>query len=74
MNVEVYLEFPENMIGVARIMSVISYDSNGDKIHDYQELVDNADFFCEDNDYRLEIKQYISSRVDIDENIIKFMN
>lgn len=74
MYTEVYLEFPRELEGIVRLLSVISYDSKGNKIKDYQELIDNTEFHCEDNDYRSEIKEYVSLRTKISQDIIKIMN
>lgn len=74
MLVEVYLEFPQNMVGIVRLRSVISYDKQGFKIKNYQELIDNTEFFCEDNDYRSEIIAYISTKIGVSQDNIKIMN
>ncbi|GBG56604.1 hypothetical protein SPFL3102_03835 [Sporomusaceae bacterium FL31] len=75
MYVEVYLEFPENMIGIVVLESVISYKDNGEIIKNYQELIDNTPFNNSgENNIRLEIKQYISSITGVSQDLIRIMN
>jgi len=74
MHAEVYLEFPPSLEGIVRLLSVISYDSKGNKIKDYQELIDNADFHCDNNDYRSEVKANVSLRTGISQDNIEIMN
>lgn len=72
MHVEVYLEYPEKNIGVKRLSSVISYDSTGKKIKDYQELIDNTEFTCSDgSDVKQEIKDYVALRIGVSTDIIE---
>lgn len=73
MHVKVYLEFPEQLVGIVRLLSVKSYDSEGKEVTDYQELIDNTEFHCEDNDYREEIRTYVSSKTGISPENIEIM-
>lgn len=75
MHVEVYLEFPENMIGIVRLESVISYGDKGEELENYQELIDNTEFNNSGkDDITLEIKKYISLKLGIKHEIIQIMN
>lgn len=73
--VEVLLEEPDKNLGVKRLSSVISYDSKGNKLLDYQNLIDNTEFnYSDGNDVREEIKELIASRVGVDIEKINMMN
>ena len=60
--VVVYLDddVPDYMVGIIRIGSVISYDEN-DNDKNHQDLVDNTEFFDEN-----EIKSFVKERLNID--------
>lgn len=60
--VVVYLDddVPDYMDGIIRIGSVISYDEN-DNDKNHQDLVDNTEFFDEN-----EIKIFVKERLNID--------
>ena len=60
--VVVYLDddVPDYMDGIIRIGSVISYDEN-DNDKNHQDLVDNTEFFDEN-----EIKSFVKERLNID--------
>lgn len=60
--VVVYLDddVPDYMDGIIRIGSVISYDEN-DNDKNHQDLVDNTEFFNEN-----EIKSFVKERLNID--------
>ena len=60
--VVVYLDddVPDYMVGIIRIGSVISYDEN-DNYKNHQDLVDNTEFFDEN-----EIKSFVKERLNID--------
>ncbi len=74
MYAKVYLEYPESLPGTVRLFSVISYAITGNKLKDYQDLIDNTDFFTENNDYRSEIKAYVAKRTGINQDSIEIMN
>lgn len=75
MHVEVYLEFPEDMIGIIRLESVISYNDKGEELENYQDLIDNTEFNNSgEDDITLEIKKYISLKLGIKYEVIQIMN
>jgi len=75
MHVEIYLEFPEKNVGVHYLSSVISYNSKGEKIKDYQDLIDNTEFnYSDGSDVKSEIIDYVASKIGVSKEIIKIMD
>jgi len=74
MCIEVYLEYSENLIGICRVESAISYD-HGNKIKDYQELVDNHGFnYSDGEDSSREIVDYVAEETKLDKSLIHIMD
>lgn len=72
-SIVICLEAPQKNYGVDRIHSVTSYDTNGKKIREYPELAYERDFFSSDNgNTRLEIVEYVASKLKVSKDIIKF--
>ncbi len=63
--IKLYIEHPENMLGISRIESVTLYDENDDLLYDDQELVDNKEF---SSDY--EVKEFIAEYYNVPIDII----
>jgi len=75
MYIEIYLEYPKDLLGICHIESVILYNGHGKKIKDYQELVDNHDFnYSDGEDVHIEVVNYVAEVAKIDKNSIHIMN
>lgn len=73
--VKICLESPQKNDGVDRIHSVISYDSKGKEIKNYQELAYNMDFFySDDGNVKAEIINYVSVNSGVSKDKIIFEN
>jgi hypothetical protein len=72
-HVEVSLEYPERMSGIARIESVISYDSEGEIIKNYQELVNSEINFADGHDITHEVIEFVASETEVSKGDIEII-
>lgn len=69
--IEVYVNARENTPNIYRIHSVISYDSKGNEINNYQELAYNEEFNDSNGGLEQEIIKYVASKIGVDTDVIE---
>ena len=58
------IEHPERMLGISRVKSVILYDEQGDELMNDQNIVDNQEYYS-DNDLINEIAKHYNISKDL---------
>lgn len=64
-SIEVSLEYPENMLGIMRILNVKIIDELDNNIHEENDLIDNSEFY--DNK---SVQEFVADFCNVDVNVV----
>ncbi|MEM5646481.1 hypothetical protein AAHH72_19265 [Bacillus cereus] len=72
--VEVFLEYPEEMIGVARIETIVCYDQDNREIKDEIPDLINDEFYPEEDDLKSieeRVQSYVAKQLKVSADIVQ---